>query len=172
MTSDIKQSLNKHEIILERYKSLLFSDKNKPSSSKNTNNIRDPINEITHKTFKIKENINSGLNIKNINNESNLADTNLNKSEKKIDEILKKANFAVYANNNQKSQIATSNSITKTFSSSERLKKIVAENNKNKINEKREGSEKVKYFLYFYFKKMNYFYLFIIMWPGIVLLNL
>jgi len=134
MTSEIKQSLNKHEIILERYKSLLFSDKNK-SSNQNTKNLKDPINEITSKTLKIKQNIDMGL---NNYNDSYLQKTNLNKTEKKIDEVLSKANYAVFENPN-KNHLENN---SKNLSSSEQVKRIIEENNKTKINEAK-NTEKV-----------------------------
>lgn len=143
MTSEIKQSLNKHEMILERYKSILFSEKNKPSN-KNIINIKDPINEINYKTLKIKENIDLGLNAKNLNDlNSNIADANFNKTEKKLDEILNKANFAVF-DNQKKNQLASN---TKNLSSSEQVRKIIQENNISKNNEAK-NSNKVNKFLY------------------------
>lgn len=140
MTSEIKQNLNKHELILERYKNILFLEKNKSSNQIN-NNTKNPINEITSKTLKIKENIDLRLNV-NPANQQILDKTNLSKTEKKIDEILNKANYTVFENTN----VNKSTSNIKNLSSSEQVKKIKEENNKIKLNN--ANNDKVNKFIF------------------------
>jgi len=130
MNYDIKQSLNKHEMILERYKNILFSDKNK-NLIKNNQDIKEPSNEWNAKSMKLIENSNSGKNLNKVNN-LNTENILLNKSDKKIEDILNRANYVVFENPNKKETEA------KCLSTTEKVKKIIEENNKNKMSENKK----------------------------------
>ncbi len=146
MISDIKKNLSKHEMILEKYKNKLFCDK-QFNQNENLRGKDNPFNEINSKTLKIKDNINSQLTL-NKPNDSSPPMNNLSKTEKKIGEILNKANYTLFENP-KKSENINQN---KNLSSADQVKKIIQENTINKINQANNNEKVRKIFLVFMYK--------------------
>jgi len=140
MISEIRKNLNRHEKILEGFKNKVFSDKINLQNENNLNK-NDPLNEISSKTLKIKDNFNSTNNINRLN-ELSPSKNFLSKTDKKIDEVLNRANYAIFENPQKDEMINTK----KNLSTGDQVKRIIQENHKNKINETKDN-EKVLNFL-------------------------
>lgn len=121
--SELRQNLNKHEKILERYKNILLSEKNSKSIIEGVDpNHVSQLNNLNNKISSIKESCSSNKNHK-------LRNDNISNTEKKLEDLLYKANKN-YENENVMGQTKRNMTLT----TQDQVKNILEINNLNKIS--------------------------------------